>query len=138
MISKARLVGFGMLFALFGSLAFALNMVYKENKQLIKTNSEQAKKISDFERDKEEDKITDQINQTTVVTVIREVEKLVVDQEKIDNEVDRRVREIEKKYASAPKSPESDRERSDAISAARIDGLWEQYCHGVPNEADCP
>lgn len=57
----------------------------------------------------------------------------------IAERVKEKVAKIEQDYATQTPSPIVSKEKTDAISAARIDGLWDSYCAAVADPTvKCP
>lgn len=70
------------------------------------------------------------VTERSVADTVHVITKLVIDQKAIDDEVNSRVADIEREYASKPPTPENTALRSDAVSRARLNGLWDTYCSG--------
>lgn len=130
--STPWLIAIVVLFAV--GMTFGVKKLIAENDKLIGTVATQQCVIADAAVSQDLTNKTDKVTEASVFETSRVITKLVVNQQAMDDEVDRRVKDIKKDYAVKPVSPENDTVRRDAISAVRINGLWNAYCAGRRNE----
>lgn len=113
---------------------YAIKGLSKENTALVATNAVQGQTLKDAGATEALTEKTDAVTEESSVKTIQAVTKLDVDQKVVDNEVQKQVADIKREYADKPATPENIKQRADAISIARINGLWDTYCAGASNK----
>lgn len=66
-----------------------------------------------------------------------QADEIVVVHEKVTQQVQQKVKSIERKYKKLPSTIQNAKALNDQTSAVMIDGLWDSYCMGVPNNPAC-
>lgn len=84
-------------------------------------------------KDAQSDKVNEEVN----LKVTTKINQLRIKHEKVSNKTKAKVDDIKQEYGDSPPTPESEAEKANRISAARIDGLWESYCDKLPQADGC-
>lgn len=77
------------------------------------------------------------IDEKTNLNVARELDLAAKTTDQITTAHVSRIREIEQKYSSLPKTEENQKAKMDEISADRLTRLWDVYCIANPEDAKC-
>lgn len=120
--------------AIFGLLYYNSG---KKVESLTVATIEQKNKIGDLERAVVYSAITNDIAEMATSNAAKIAEVVIKKQDAIHSAVKQKVAVIKQSYVNKDTDVSSLKEQSDAISAARIDGLWESYCTGMPADAEC-
>lgn len=92
---------------------------------------------------KDQQKTLDQNNKSADVTdktqvqVVTETKVIRETADQIEARVQKRIQQIRDQAASAPKTPEGEKKTKDAVSKARLDGLWELFCTQAASKPEC-
>lgn len=124
----------GLLFVLV-LVGLGVKFLWKENTALVATNAVQGQTLKEAGATEALTEKTDAVTEESSVKTVQAVRVLVVDQKAVDDEVKRQVDAVKREYAQKPITPENTKQRDDAISTARITGLWDNYCAAPSNKS---
>ena len=132
--------GFGLFVLLLIIAVFILNSEVKDlQSDVIKKDAQ----IADLDKNAKVTEASGKITETTNVELHKGVEKRIQEQSVIREEVNSEVDRINEDFRSQePATDESqqqarEQERAQAVSKARVSGLWKQYCSAQPNPSQC-
>jgi hypothetical protein len=78
-----------------------------------------------------------EIKEVINTAVVKDAEKITTRHDKISEKRKDKVQSIEKLFDELPKTQENIDERDTQTSVAMIDGLWDTYCSGMPDDPGC-
>lgn len=123
---------------------FATRHFYGENQKLKKENTQQEVTIGSQKKAIELDQKSDAITDKVSMQVALETGKITKKHEQIAQDTQEKVDKINEDHKvqqdAAPteaQKAEIETARINAVSAARIDGLWSAYCQAAPTAEEC-
>ncbi len=78
-----------------------------------------------------------EVKEDSGVKLDTEVKAVVKKQVKIDTKAEITIQDIQDRYNALPLTPDNVVAKSQELSTARIDSLWEAYCIGAPDATEC-